>query len=92
MGATLQTANEKRGYTLIDRGTFLAMSDLELIVLVEKDPELSNQYGAIEVTGAKNEAGAKAYAGFITSPAGQEIVRTFGVEQYGQSLFFPNAR
>jgi tungstate transport system substrate-binding protein len=38
-----------------------------------------------------NLAGAKAFANFITSPAGQKIIAEFGVEQYGEPLFFPDA-
>jgi tungstate transport system substrate-binding protein len=91
MGATLQIADEKRGYTLSDRGTFLASSNLGLVVLVEKEPALLNPYGVIQVTGAKNAEGALAYAGFITSPAGQAIIAEFGKDKYGQPLFFPDA-
>jgi len=91
MGATLQIADEKRGYTLSDRGTFLASSNLGLVILVEKETALLNPYGVIQVTGAKNAGGAKAYADFITSPPGQAIIAEFGKDKYGQPLFFPGA-
>lgn len=91
MGATLQVANEKQGYTMTDRGTFLATSGLSLEVMVEKHEAMLNPYGIIQVTDAKNPEGAEAYADFITSPQGQAIIAEFGKEKYGQPLFFPDA-
>jgi len=91
MGATLKVASEKRGYTLTDRGTYLATKSLELEIIVEKHPSLLNPYGVIEVKGAKNAEGAKAYADFITSAEGQKIIAEFGKDKFGQPLFFPSA-
>ena len=92
MGATLLIAEEKQGYTLADRGTFLATSGLSLVVLVEKHEAMLNPYGIIRVTDAKNPEGAEAYANFITSPQGQAIIAEFGKDKYGQPLFFPDAK
>ncbi|MDQ7792880.1 MAG: substrate-binding domain-containing protein [bacterium] len=92
MGSTLLIASEKQAYTLADRGTFLATANLDLVVLVEKYAALLNFYGVIQVTGAADAAGAEAYCDFITSPQGQAIINEFGVDRYGQPLFFPNAR
>lgn len=92
MGATLLIASEKQAYTLADRGTLLATSSLELVVLVEQHATLLNPYGIIQVTGARNGAGAAAYADFITSDRGQAIIARFGREKYGQPLFFPDAK
>ncbi len=97
IGQTLLVANEKRGYTLTDRGTYLAQRDnLDLDILTEGDPGLFNAYHVILVDPARssriNEAGARAFAAFITSAPVQETIRTFGIEEYGQSLFVPDAQ
>ena len=95
-GATLSIASEKGGYALTDRGTFLAYKpNVELEILFEGDPFLVNVYHVITVNPEKypnvNLAGAQAFADFITSADGQDIIAHFGVEQYGQPLFFPDA-
>ncbi len=96
MGQTLFIADNKNGYTLTDRGTYLALKQrLRLVILVEGDPGLRNVYHVIRVDPAKsdriNAAGARAFADFITSAQGQEIIRTFGVDKYGEPLFVPDA-
>jgi len=95
-GATLSIASEKGGYALTDRGTFLAYkSNVALEILVEGDPFLLNVYHVITVNPEKwpnvNLEGAKAFADFITSPEGQTIIGEFGVEEYDQPLFSPDA-
>ena len=95
-GATLSIASEKGGYVLTDRGTFLAyQSNVDLEILVEGDPFLLNVYHVITVNPEKhphvNLAGAQAFADFITSAEGQQIIAEFGVEEYGQPLFFSDA-
>jgi len=95
-GATLSIASEKSGYAITDRGTFLAYkSNVDLEILVEGDPALLNVYHVITVNPEKfpntNVEGAKAFADFITSSADQKIIGEFGVEQYGEPLFFPDA-
>lgn len=94
MGATLAIANERRAYTLTDRATLLALQRrLELPVLVEGDRALLNLYAVLEVNPANgprvNAAGGKAFAEFLVSPEAQAIIRTFGLERYGQPLFVP---
>jgi tungstate transport system substrate-binding protein len=92
MGETLKIADEKLGYTLADRATYLSAKEgLDLEVLVEGDPLLYNQYGVIVVKGAKNEQGANDFLTWITSPEGQKLIGEFGVEEFGQPLFIPNA-
>ena len=96
MGQTLNVAAEKKGYTLADRGTYLALKkNLGLDILVEGDGILLNIYHVIEVNPEKwpkvNVAGAKAFADFMVSKETQEIIKTFGVEKYGSPLFFPDA-
>jgi len=96
MGQTLNVTAEKRGYTLADRGTYLALKkNLRLDILMEGDAILLNIYHVIEVNPAKwpkvNQAGAKAFADFMVSKEVQEIVKTFGVDKFGSPLFFPDA-
>jgi len=95
MGPTLQIASEKGGYTLTDNATFLSNSSkLSLDVLVQGDPVLLNIYHVISVNPAKwpkvNIAGAKAFADYVTSPAGQKLIGSFG-SQFGQQLFIADA-
>ncbi len=96
MGQTLNVTAEKKGYTLTDRGTYLALKkNLPLDILVEGDRILLNSYHVIEVNPTKwpkvNTAGAKAFADFMISKETQEIIRTFGVDKFGSPLFFPDA-
>jgi tungstate transport system substrate-binding protein len=96
MGATLKITSEKQAYTLTDRATYLANKDvLDLDILVEGDPALLNVYHVMVVNPAKfpkvNNAGAVAFADFITSPATQDVIGKFGVDKFGQPLFFPDA-
>jgi tungstate transport system substrate-binding protein len=96
MGQTLNVTSEKKGYTLADRGTYLALKkNLALNILAEGDAILLNVYHVIEVNPAKfpkvNVAGGKAFADFMVSKEVQDIVKTFGVEKYGSPLFFPDA-
>jgi tungstate transport system substrate-binding protein len=96
MGQTLNVAAEKKGYTITDRATYLALKKgLGLDILVEGDASLLNIYHVMEVNPAKwpkvNQAGAKAFADFMVSPKTQDIIKTFGVKKFGQALFFPDA-
>jgi tungstate transport system substrate-binding protein len=97
MGATLRIADEKQAYTMTDRGTYLSQEEtLSLIILVEGDEILFNPYGVIPVNPDKhkdidiNYKGACAFADFITGEKGQAIIKEFGVEKYGQPLFYPD--
>jgi tungstate transport system substrate-binding protein len=97
MGATLTVASEKQGYTLSDRGTYLAQEDnLDLELLSEGDKALFNQYHVIVVDPKKhskvNAEGARAFSAFITSPEVQATIGEFGVDKYGQALFIPDAQ
>jgi tungstate transport system substrate-binding protein len=96
MGQTLNVAAEKKGYTLTDRGTYLALAKtLKLGILVEGDAVLLNIYHVMEVNQTKwpkvNIAAATAFADFMVSKETQEIIKTFGVDKYGSPLFFPDA-
>ncbi|BDG02064.1 substrate-binding domain-containing protein [Anaeromyxobacter oryzae] len=98
MGDTLNVAAEKGGYTLADRGTFLARnkaSPLRLAILLQGEAKLLNVYHVIEVNPARwprvNAAGARAFAEFVVSAAAQELIGRFGVDRVGSPLFFPDA-
>ena len=96
MGATLGIASEKKGYILTDRATLLAFKKrVQLDPLVERDRTLLNIYSVMEPNAAKfprvNVAGGKAFADFMVSKETQEVIRTFGVEKFGEPLFFPDA-
>ncbi len=94
MAATLRMADEKRGYVLIDRGTYLALREtVDLRVLVEYDPPLHNPYSIIAVNPTRwphvRFALARALIDYLTSPEGQ--ARIGGFRKYGQRLFTPSA-
>jgi tungstate transport system substrate-binding protein len=96
MGATLKIASEKSAYTLTDRATYLAnKANVQLDILVEGDQSLLNIYHVITVNPAKwekiNYDGAVAFLKFMTDPATQEAIAEFGVDTYGQPLFYPDA-
>ena len=96
MGATLTIASEKTAYTLTDRATYLAnQGNLSLEILVEGDPALLNVYHIITVNPDKrpesNYAASLAFAKFMTSPDIQDVIKNFGVDKFGQPLFFPDA-
>ena len=96
MGATLGIADDRRAYTLTDRATLLAFSKrVRLPIMVEGDRPLLNIYSVMEVNAANgprvNAAGGKAFAEFMLAPEAQAVIRTFGVDKYGQPLFVPIA-
>jgi tungstate transport system substrate-binding protein len=96
MGSTLTIASEKAAYTLTDRATYLAnQANLDLAILVEGDAALLNVYHVITVNPEKwpmvNNDGAKAFADFIVSADTQAKISQFGIDKYGQALFFPDA-
>jgi len=100
MGATLQVAQEKQGYTLADNATWYALkkssSGLNLVELVNGDPLLYNPYSVIAVNPAIhtnlkiNYKGATAFIKYITGTAGQKLIKNFGVAKYGIPLFYPD--
>jgi len=96
MGATLRIASEKGAYTLTDRATYLANLDtLDLEILLEGDAALLNVYHVIVVNAELwplvNEAGAIAFAEFMVADETQAVISEFGVEEFGQPLFIPDA-
>ena len=100
MGATLTMADEKKAYVLSDRGTYLKQKNdatlgLELEVICEGAKDLLNQYGVIAVSPVKypevNNEGANAFIEWVCSESTQKAIGEFGVKDYGQALFTPNA-
>jgi tungstate transport system substrate-binding protein len=95
MGPSLTIASEKGAYTLTDRATYLANKDkLQLEVFVEGNKTLLNIYHVITVNPDKwpkvNYEGAVAFQKFMLDPATQDTISKFGMEQFGQALFFPD--
>lgn len=90
MGETLAVASERGAYTLTDRATFLALrSGLDLEILVAGDRALLNHYSVITVAGARNERDADALADWLLSDEARAIIGAFGVQTFGEPLFFP---
>ena len=93
MGASLIQANEREAYILSDKATFLSMKDnLDLEILLERGEDMKNVYSLIECdpekTSGLNSEGAQAFIAYMTSEATAEKIAGFGVEQYGQPLFY----
>ncbi|AEF93741.1 extracellular solute-binding protein [Desulfotomaculum nigrificans CO-1-SRB] len=96
MGQTLNITSEKQGYTLTDRATYLAQKkNLKLDILLQGDKSLLNIYHVMNINPEKfskvNAAGGKAFVDFMVSPETQEMISKFGVDKYGEPLFFPDA-
>lgn len=100
MGATITMADEMKAYCLTDRGTWLkqvndATLGIELQIVCEGDANLLNQYGVIAVNPEKypnlNNEAAEDFITWICSDKIQELIGQFGVEEYGEPLFVPNA-
>jgi len=93
MGPTLNIAAGMNAYALTDRGTWLSFKNrADLVILVEGDEKLFNQYGVMLVNPAKHpnvkkEMGQK-FIDWVISPAGQQAIAAYKIE--GEQLFFPN--
>ncbi len=95
MGKVLQMAGELEGYTLADRGTWLAFkSKSPLKIAYEGDKAMFNPYGIIAVNPQRhadaNYAGATRLIQWIISPAAQKLIGEFRIG--GERLFVPSAR
>ena len=93
---TTRYANERQAYVLMDRATYLTLKrEITLQVLVEKDPDLLNYIAVIRVNPARfprvNATEATRFVDWLVSDEAQRLIQGFGVSQYGESLFFPNA-
>ncbi|MDA8077534.1 MAG: substrate-binding domain-containing protein [Nitrospiraceae bacterium] len=98
MEKTQRIANEKRAYTLTDRGTWLATKDkdkLEMVIVLEGDPVLFNQYGVMAVNPEKfrhvKYREATEFINWLISEEGQQAIASFK-DKNGNALFIPNAK
>jgi len=98
MEKTQRIANEKRAYTLTDRGTWLATKDkdkLEMIIVLEGDPILFNQYGVMAVNPQKHKhvkyKESMEFVNWLISKEGQQAIGSFK-DKNGNPLFIPNAK
>jgi tungstate transport system substrate-binding protein len=95
MGQTLNTASGMNAYALADRGTWLSFKNRGgLVILVEGDTRLFNQYGVMLVNPAKyphvkKDLGQK-FIDYLVSPAGQAAIAAYKID--GEQLFFPDAK
>ena len=94
MGAALNTANAMNAYVLSDRGTWLSFKNRgDLVIAVEGDKRLFNQYGVMLVNPEKIPTVKKdfgqAFVDWVISPEGQGVIADYKID--GQQLFFPNA-
>ena len=94
MGAALNVASASNAYVLADRGTWLAFKKRgDLVILVEGDKRLFNQYGVMLVNPIKHptvkkEAGQR-FIDWLISPDGQNAIAGYKIES--QQLFYPDA-
>jgi tungstate transport system substrate-binding protein len=93
MGASLQIANEKNGYILTDRATWLAQEKnlTNLKIVVEGGTDLMNIYHVMQVNPKKhdmvNSTAAEKFVEFMIDSKTQDVIESFGKEEFGQSLF-----
>ena len=95
MGPALNTASAMNGYILSDRATWLTFKNRgDLVILVQGDPKLFNQYGVMLVNPAKypqvKKAEGQAFIDWLISKNGQDTIASYKVG--GEQLFFPNAK
>ena len=95
MGPALNTASAMNGYILADRGTWLSFKNRgDLIILVQGDPKLFNQYGVMLVNPAKfphvKRAQGQEFIDWLISKNGQDVIASYKID--GEQLFFPNAK
>jgi tungstate transport system substrate-binding protein len=95
MAQTLRIANEKEAYALTDRATYLTLrNELELVILTERDPLMQNNYAVLIPSSERhphlNFEAARQFADFLTSPAMKKLIAEFGLQEFGEPLFFPD--
>jgi len=95
MGPALNTASAMNGYILADRATWLSFKNRgNLVILVQGDPKLFNQYGVMLVNPAKfphvKKAEGQAFIDWLVSKNGQDVIASYQIG--GEQLFFPNAK
>ena len=95
MGAALNTASAGNAYVLADRGTWISFKNRgDLVIVVEGDKRLLNQYGVILVNPEKHPNVKKDYGqqfiDWLVSPEGQKAIADYKIN--GEQLFYPNAK
>jgi tungstate transport system substrate-binding protein len=93
-GASLLVASDKGAYSLVDSGTWTVLDERTELTVLTVDSEVPNLYSVMRVNPEKhtvNDEAALAFADFLTSPAGQAVIREFGREEYRESLFVPGS-
>ena len=95
MGPALNTASAMNGYILADRATWLSFKNRgDLVILVQGDPKLFNQYGVMLLNPAKfphvKKAEGQAFIDWLISKNGQDVIASYQIG--GEQLFFPNAK
>ena len=92
MGETLTIAGQKSAYTLTDRGTYLATEGLTSTIAFEDSGDLQNFYHVIVVDRDEEPVPcAEEFSTWLQDPEVQEQIGAFGVEEYGEPLFVPDA-
>lgn len=94
MGAALNTASASNAYVLSDRGTWISFKNKgHLVIAVEGDKRLFNQYGVILVNPAKHpnvkRDFGQQFIDWLVSPEGQKTIANYKIN--GEQLFYPNA-
>jgi len=94
MGAALNTASASNAYVLADRGTWLSFKNRgDLVIAVEGDKRLFNQYGVMLVNPEKHPNVKKDFGqqfiDWLVSPEGQKAIADYKIN--GEQLFYPNA-
>jgi tungstate transport system substrate-binding protein len=95
MGPALNTASAMNGYILADRATWLSFKNRgDLVILVQGDPKLFNQYGVMLVNPAKfphvKQVQGQEFIDWLVSKSGQDVIASYKID--GEQLFFPNAK
>lgn len=95
MGPTLNTASAMNAYAFTDRGTWLSFKNRgDLVIVVEGDQKLFNQYGVMLVNPAKHphvkKEPGQAFVDWVISPEGQQTIAAYKIGP--DQLFFPNAK
>lgn len=95
MGPALNTASAMNGYILADRATWISFKNRgDLIIVVQGDPKLFNQYGVMLVNPMKfphvKKAQGQEFIDWLISKNGQDVIASYKID--GEQLFFPNAK
>ena len=93
MGPSITMAAEKQAYILTDKATYLAHEmKSELALLMKESSDLKNTYAMLAVSPSKwpdtNFDGATAFINWMTSDKAKDLISKYGVDKYGESLFF----